>query len=196
MYELTLQEFEEETITNLHKACASENIKIENIRYIYVTDDVVFDGKKAHTKYDRGFYITKNANVIDKFYDKLPDVYFAGHDIKNSIDIRSMEAACETGKEAALSCLGDLNIKNDIKIYKKVKVHNLYFTLLQSPLCILLFIIFLGIAIQLCFRKKKRYNIFYTCIGLIIIYYLTLCLKEFSTFIYASLKYINTFKTN
>lgn len=182
--QLTEKEFKEEIKYYLFLLCKKNDIEIDNIKYISVSEDVVFDGIKAHTKYDEGFFITKGDNLIKKQYEYLPNVYFAGHDVENSIDIRTMEAACETGKVAAKKCLEDLQIRHEIIIYTMTKVEDWFVTLNQSVVCIIIvFVAFIYLFITLKNRKGGR---FYMKIMIFITYiifiYVIVCICQLFRF--------------
>lgn len=182
--QLIEKEFKEEMKYYLFLLCKKNGIEIDNIKYISVSEDVVFDGIEAHTKYDAGFFITKGDNLIKKQYEYLPNVYFAGHDVENSIDIRTMEAACETGKVAAKKCLDDLQIRHEIIIYTMTKVENWFDTLNQSVVCII--IISVAFIYILIIFKNRKVGKFYMKIMIFITYiifiYVVVCFCQLFRF--------------
>ena len=182
--QLTEKEFKEEMKYYLFLLCKTNGIEIDHIKYISVSEDVVFDGIEAHTKYDAGFFITKGDNLIKKQYEYLPDVYFAGHDVENTIDIRTMEAACETGKVAAKKCLEDLQIRHEIVIYTMTKVEDWFVTLNQSVVCIIIVsVAFIYILINI---QKRSVGKFYMKIMIFISYiifiYVIVCICQLFRF--------------
>ena len=182
--QLTEKEFKEEMKYYLFLLCKNNEIEIDHIKYISVSEDVVFDGIEAHTKYDAGFFITKGDNLIKKQYEYLPDVYFAGHDVENTIDIRTMEAACETGKVAAKKCLEDLQIRHEIVIYTMTKVEDWFITLNQNVVCIIIVsVAFIYILINL---QKRSVGKFYMKIMIFISYiifiYVIVCICQLFRF--------------
>ncbi len=180
--QLTEDEFKEEMKYYLFLLCNKNGIEIRKIVYISVSEDVVFDGIEAHTKYDNGFFITKGDNLIKKQYEYLPDVYFAGHDVENSIDIRTMESACETGKVAAKKCLDDLQIKHGVVVYTMTKVENWFDTLSQNPVCM----IFMVTAFIYILIRLKRVKTWRVGIAVLVIYtisvYVTVCICQLFSF--------------
>jgi len=179
--QLTEEEFKQEMKHYLTLLCEKNGIKIRKIEYMSVSEDVVFDGIEAHTKYDNGFFITKGDNSIKKQYKHLPNIYFAGHDVENSIDIRTMESACETGKVAAKKCLDDLCIKHGVVVYTMTKVENWFDTLNQSPLCIIVIsLVFIYILIYFKYIKSWRMKIAILVIYTISVYVIVCICQLFS----------------
>ena len=182
--QLTEKEFKEEMKYYLFLLCKNNRIEIDHIKYISVSEDVVFDGIEAHTKYDKGFFITKGDNLIKNHYEYLPNVYFAGHDVENSINIRTMEAACETGKVAAKKCLEDLQISHEIVIYTMTKVEDWFVTLNQSVVCIIIVsVAFIYIFINIPKRIGGKFNMkIMIFITYIIFIYVIVCICQLFRF--------------
>jgi hypothetical protein len=157
IYELTLDEFKNEMIFNLKILCDKNKIQIKNIDYIAVSEEIVFDGVKAYRKKDAGYFITNTSkNLLKPYYEEIPNIYFAGHDVYNSINIRTMESACESGKTAAKNILKNENIQNNIVIYKMENIENIFFTISQNLfLFLLLLLILFIISIKYLFVYKQ-----------------------------------------
>lgn len=104
--------------------------------------------------------------------------------MENTIDIRTMEAACETGKVAAKKCLEDLQIRHEIVIYTMTKVEDWFVTLNQSVVCIIIVsVAFIYILINL---QKRRVGKFYMKIMIFISYiifiYVIVCICQLFRF--------------
>ena len=177
--ELNIDEYKNEMIFNLKLLCDKNQIKIENINYIYVSDEIIFDGKKAHTKYDNGYFITKTSNnVLKPQYKEIPNIYFAGHDVYNSINVRSMESACETGKVAAINLLKNENINHNINVYKMEKIEGIYFSVTQNILLFVLLCILFIISIKFAFECKSYSKKIYIIIIFLIVSYVLVCFYQ------------------
>ena len=179
---LTSEEFKKEILYQFHILCKKNSINITNIDYIDVSDEVIFDGLNAHLKFDTGYYITKGPNIIEPYYENLPNVYFAGHDIKNSIDIRCMESACESGKNAAKLCLDYLNIKNDILLYQMEKVENIYYSIIQSYFLKFFFLLFIFLTFYFTILYKKNIDKLIIIIMFFIFSYIFVCIYQLCIF--------------
>ena len=184
--ELNLQEFKDEMIFNLKILCKKDNIELNHIDYVAVSDEVIFDGVKVHTKKDNGYFITKTSkHLLKPMYDELPNIYFAGHDVYNSINVRSIESACESGKNAAKNILQSENIPNDIIIYKMEKIETLYDSVTQNIYLFILFILLIVLSIYSLLSKK-----IYAFVCYIFLTYVLLCFYQLLVLLYDYTQFI------
>ena len=183
--ELTLDEFKNEMIYNLKLLCDRNKIKISSIEYIAVSEEIIFDGINAHNKNDSGYFITKTSNnLLKPQYNELPNIYFAGHDVYNSINVRSMESACETGKIAAINVLKNENIKHNIIVYKMERIESIYYSITQNIILFLCICILLVIMIRYLFFYKSYTKKIYTILLFLTVSYILVCFYQCIIFCY------------